>query len=59
MLRPVMRQMATLAERSEIALVIVARIMVEVRAGEYHPCERDHGLARKLNHAQLPGKAFG
>ena len=58
MLGPVMRQMAALAERGEIALVIVARIMVEMRAGEHDLCTQRHHLARQLNHAQLLGKAI-
>ena len=55
----IVREVATLAERGEITLMVVAGIMVEMRAGEHHPRARRHHLARKLHHAELFGKAIG
>ena len=54
----VMRQVATLAERCEVALAVVGRIVVEVCAGEHYPGDWKRRLSCKLHHAQLLGQAI-
>ncbi|WP_164549835.1 hypothetical protein [Altericroceibacterium xinjiangense] len=53
----IMRQMAALTKSCQIALMVVAGIVVEVRGGEHHLRRRKHGFACKFGHAQLLGAA--
>ncbi len=59
MLWPVMRKVAALTERGEIALTIVGRVMVEMRARQHHARDGKYALPGKLHHAQLPGQPIG
>ncbi len=57
-LGPVVRQVAALAQGREIALVVVTRIMIEVRAGQHDAGGRQHRLTGQFGQAQLPRHAL-
>lgn len=55
MLVPVVRQMAALAESGEVAQVVVARVVIEMRGRQHYAGEREGGSFRPAQQYLLRG----
>ncbi len=55
----IMGKMAALAQGGEIAWAVIARVVIEMRAGQYDARGRQHRLAGEFGQAQLARQAIG